>query len=89
MPSAAHFMMTAKVLLFGDAETAERILAAPHPGAAKALGRRCGFDEQIWGEQRFDLVVTGNLAKLGQHPDLWDLTKMSSYDAQIMMTQDL
>jgi ribA/ribD-fused uncharacterized protein len=69
--SAEHFMMTAKALLFGDAETAERILAAPHPGGAKALGRQVrGFDEQRWAEGRFDLVVTGNLAKFGQHPDL-------------------
>lgn len=71
--SAEHFMMTAKALLFGDAETAERIRAAPHPGAAKALGRQVrGFDEQRWAERRFDLVVTGNLAKFGQHPQLRD-----------------
>jgi hypothetical protein len=72
-PSAEHFMMSAKALLFGDTETAERIQAAPNPGAAKALGREVrGFDEQIWAERRFDLVVTGNLAKFGQHPDLRD-----------------
>jgi hypothetical protein len=71
--SAEHFMMTAKALLFGDAGAAERILAAPHPGAAKALGREVrGFDERLWAERRFDLVVAGNLAKFGQHPDLRD-----------------
>ena len=37
--SAEHYMMAAKALLFDDAETAERIRQAPHPGAAKALGR--------------------------------------------------
>jgi hypothetical protein len=57
----------------GDAETAERIRTAPHPEAAKALGREVrGFDEQLWAERRFDLVVAGNLAKFGQHPDLRD-----------------
>jgi hypothetical protein len=71
--SAEHFMMVAKALLFGDAETAERIKAAPDPQAAKALGRDVrGFDEQLWAERRFDLVVTGNLAKFGQHQDLGD-----------------
>jgi len=66
-------MMAAKAMLFGDAETAERIRAAPHPGAAKALGRQVrGFDEQRWAERRFSLVVTGNLAKFGQHPELRD-----------------
>jgi len=71
--SAEHFMMAGKALLFGDTETADSIRSAPHPRAAKALGRQVrGFDEQRWAEQRFDLVVTGNLAKFGQHPELRD-----------------
>lgn len=71
--SAEHFMMAAKALLFGDSETAKRIRAAPHPGTAKELGRQVrGFDEEHWVARRFDLVVTGNLAKFGQHPDLRD-----------------
>jgi predicted NAD-dependent protein-ADP-ribosyltransferase YbiA (DUF1768 family) len=38
-------------LLFGDAETAERIRTAPHPAAAKSLGRQVpGSDEQRWAE---------------------------------------
>jgi ribA/ribD-fused uncharacterized protein len=70
-PSAEHFMMAAKALLFGDAETATRIREAQHPGAAKALGRQVrGFQEQRWAEQRFEVVVTGNLAKFSQHLDL-------------------
>jgi len=70
-PSAEHYMMAAKARLSGDAEAVEKILAAPHPGAAKALGRQVrGFDERRWAEHRFDAVVAGNLAKFGQHPDL-------------------
>jgi ribA/ribD-fused uncharacterized protein len=70
-PSAEHFMMAGKASLFGDAETAAKIREAPHPGAAKALGRQVrGFHEQRWAEHRFDLVVTGNLAKFSQHADL-------------------
>lgn len=69
--SAEHFMMAAKARLFGDEEAAERIRAAAHPGQAKALGRQVlGFAEQRWAAERFELVVTGNLAKFGQHPDL-------------------
>lgn len=69
--SAEHFMMAGKARLFGDVETAEKIIAAPHPHAAKALGRRVrGFDEGYWAKHRFDLVVTGNMAKFGQHPGL-------------------
>ena len=71
--SAEHYMMAAKARLSGDAETAGKILAAPHPGAAKALGRQVrGFDEQRWAEHRFDAVVAGNLAKFGQHRQLRD-----------------
>ena len=70
-PTAEHFMMAGKARLFGDAETAEAIRQAPHPGAAKALGRQvAGFDDQRWAEQRFGIVVTGNLAKFSQHPKL-------------------
>jgi ribA/ribD-fused uncharacterized protein len=69
--TAEHFMMAGKALLFDDLAAAERIVQAPHPGAAKALGRQVrGFDEQLWAEKRFAIVVTGNLAKFSQHPDL-------------------
>jgi ribA/ribD-fused uncharacterized protein len=69
--SAEHFMMAAKADLFGDAMTAARIRAAPDPAAAKALGRQVrGFGGQRWAAERFGVVVTGNLAKFGQHPDL-------------------
>ena len=72
-PTAEHFMMTAKARLFGDAEMAARIPVAGHPQEAKALGRRVrGFDEQLWAQRRFDLVVAGNVAKFGQHPALRD-----------------
>ena len=65
--------MAAKARLSGDAEAVGKILAAPHPGAAKALGRRVrGFEEQLWAEHRFDVVVAGNMAKFGQHRQLQD-----------------
>ncbi|MEU4575776.1 NADAR family protein [Nonomuraea sp. NPDC023979] len=66
-----HYMMAHKAWLFGDEEAAARILAAPHPGAAKAAGREVrGFDEEVWCDRRFDVVVRGNLAKFGAHPGL-------------------
>jgi ribA/ribD-fused uncharacterized protein len=71
--SAEHYMMAAKARLSGDAEAGGKILAAPHPGAAKALGREVrGFDEQLWAEHRFGVVVAGNMAKFGQHRQLRD-----------------
>jgi ribA/ribD-fused uncharacterized protein len=70
-PSAEHFMMAGKASLFGDEQTAARIRAITDPAKAKALGREVrGFDEQRWTAERLRIVVTGNLAKFGQHPDL-------------------
>ncbi|RVX40346.1 hypothetical protein EDD27_2751 [Nonomuraea polychroma] len=69
--SAEHYMMAHKAWLFGDDETATKILAAGHPGEAKKLGRTVsGFDEAVWQARRFDIVVRGNVAKFGQHADL-------------------
>lgn len=71
--TAEHFMMAGKARLFGDETIAEQVLAAPSPGAAKALGRQVrGFDRARWEACRFDLVVAGNVAKFGQHPELRD-----------------
>ncbi|WP_030486984.1 NADAR family protein [Micromonospora chokoriensis] len=69
--TAEHYMMWRKATLFGDRAVAEKILAAPHPHAAKALGGRvAGFDQQTWNEHRSAIVVAGNLAKFDQHPAL-------------------
>lgn len=70
-PTAEHFMMAEKAALFGDEEARRVILAAPTPGTAKAWGRRIrGFDEEQWSAQRFAIVVRGNRARFGQHPEL-------------------
>jgi ribA/ribD-fused uncharacterized protein len=72
-PTAEHFMMHRKARLFGDEQIAARILAAPHPGAAKTLGRQVGgFDDAVWNAHRYDIVVAGNTEKFGQHPELCD-----------------
>ncbi|MEV6140127.1 NADAR family protein [Nocardia sp. NPDC051990] len=69
--TAEHYMMWGKAMAFGDTEVAERILAAGHPKQAKGLGRRVrGFSEIIWDASRFDIVVTGSVAKFGQHEEL-------------------
>jgi ribA/ribD-fused uncharacterized protein len=69
--TAEHFMMQRKALLFADAATAARIIEAPHPGEAKALGRAVrGFDEGVWKRERLEIVVAGNLAKFSQNPML-------------------
>lgn len=69
--TAEHWMMAEKARLFGDHAAAGRAVAAPHPGAAKRVGREVrGFDAAVWEERRFGIVVAGNRAKFGQHADL-------------------
>lgn len=69
--TAEHFMMAEKATLFGDAATRDRVLQAPSPGAAKALGRHVkGFDEEQWIAHRYSIVVRGNEAKFSQNPEL-------------------
>ena len=66
-PTAEHFMMAEKARLFADDETRARILTAGNPKTAKQLGREVkGFDVQLWEQERFGLVVEGNLAKSRQ-----------------------
>jgi ribA/ribD-fused uncharacterized protein len=72
-PSAEHWMMVKKALLFQDAEVARQILAATDADMAyvKSLGRKVrGFDEAIWVAKRDEIVLEGNLLKFRQNADL-------------------
>jgi ribA/ribD-fused uncharacterized protein len=69
--TAEHYMMWRKAMLFGDGEIAGQVLTAAHPRRAKDLGRQVrGFDQHLWEQQRFDIVVDGSVAKFGQHESL-------------------
>ncbi|KUL41207.1 NADAR family protein [Actinoplanes awajinensis] len=69
--TAEHYMMWGKATLFGDTAMAAQILACGHPRQAKTLGGRVArFDQQVWNDHRVAIVVTGNLAKFHQNPDL-------------------
>lgn len=72
-PTAEHFMMAAKARLFNDEEVRAKVLAAPTPGAAKALGRKvAGYVDEVWLEHRFAIVCRANIEKFGQNPTLRD-----------------
>lgn len=70
-PTAEHYMMFQKALLFRDDQAAEKILAAKSPAIAKKLGRTVkGFVQGAWDEERLRFVADGNEAKFDQHPRL-------------------
>lgn len=69
--TAEHWMMAQKAALFNDDEIRQQVLAAQSPGEAKQLGRQVrDFDEAIWTNRRYDLVVQGNWHKFSQHEAL-------------------
>jgi ribA/ribD-fused uncharacterized protein len=77
-PTAEHFMMAEKAALFGDLEARQQVLHAKNPSTAKALGRQVrGFDEAIWLENRFSIVVRASQAKFMQNPELKQFLKQT------------
>lgn len=70
-PTAEHWMMGKKALLFQDQASFNKILKAKSPGEAKALGRQVnGFDEKTWILNRNRIVLEGSLHKFSQNPPL-------------------
>jgi len=69
--TAEHYMMAGKARLFNDIDAFEKIIRTKDPGKAKHLGRTIkGFSEELWKKKRFDIVVSGNMAKFSQNPKL-------------------
>ncbi|KZN40115.1 hypothetical protein N483_18170 [Pseudoalteromonas luteoviolacea NCIMB 1944] len=69
--TAEHYMMYHKAKLFGDYDACEKVLSARSPAKAKAIGREVlGFEQTLWDEKRFEIVVNANLAKFSQNADL-------------------
>lgn len=71
--TAEHFMMSEKARTFGDEAVRARVQSARTAAEAKALGRQVtGFDEGIWNQERFSVVVAANQAKFSQNASLRD-----------------
>lgn len=68
---AERFMMAEKARIFGDEEIRQQILQEYSQMAMKKLGRKVrNYDDAIWKEKRFDVVVRGNIAKFSQNEKL-------------------
>ncbi|MCG2615768.1 NADAR family protein [Terrimonas sp. NA20] len=67
--TAEHWMMAGKARMFNDEQTLTKIISAGSAPEAKKLGREVsGFDPQKWDEEKYPLVVKGNLAKFSSNP---------------------
>ena len=69
--SVEQYMMYEKAMLFGDAETAEKVLKVHDAAEIKALGRQVkNYDDGKWNGIRQIVVYIGALAKFSQNPEL-------------------
>jgi hypothetical protein len=72
-PTAEHFMMYGKAMLFNDYEVAQKILVASHPRDVKALGKKVeNFSDRKWNPARLDIVYQANYYKFTQNLKLKD-----------------
>jgi ribA/ribD-fused uncharacterized protein len=66
-----QYMMAEKARLFEDKEIEEKIMSSNDPNEIKGLGRRVrGFDEGIWNNIKYSIVVNGNYNKFMQNEKL-------------------
>ena len=69
--TAEHYMMYGKAKLFDDIGTAAKIIKAETANEVKKLGREIKkFDQAVWDEEKFNIVVYGNLEKFSQNKKL-------------------
>lgn len=73
--SSEQYFMWKKAKTFGDEETAKKILKRGHnPRTAKALGREVrNYDNEIWDDLRYDVMVDANYYKYSQNKDLKEM----------------
>lgn len=69
--NSEQYFMYVKAIVFGDYDVADGILATKDPKKAKALGRAVkGYDDKVWNEMRYKVMVDANKAKYSQNEDL-------------------
>lgn len=69
--NSEQWMMYQKAKIFGDDETAQKILASTSPKEVKDFGRKVkNYNDTIWNGVRQIVVYEGLKAKFEQNPDL-------------------
>ncbi len=66
-----QYLMRQKANLFGDTETAQKIMKAETPRAMKDFGKNVkNFSDDTWKSKAEDIAIKGALEKFKQNPDL-------------------
>lgn len=73
--NSEQYFMWMKAVTFGDETMAEQILKfGANPKTAKALGRKvANYDDKVWNEKRYQVMVDANLYKYSQNEELKEL----------------
>jgi len=69
--NSEQYFMYMKAVIFGDKEVAKKILDTKSPKKAKELGRIVkGYDDKVWNDIRYKIMVDANKAKYSQNEGL-------------------
>ena len=67
-----QWMMFNKAMVFKDGAIAEKIVSTTDPWAIKRYGRQvANFDDDVWMERAYDIVLQGNRAKFQQNSQFY------------------
>ena len=76
-----QYFMFMKAIVFGDDDIAKQILEDGNPKKVKALGRKVqNYDEQVWNDKRYQIMLKANVAKFSQNEDLKQLLLSPEYE---------
>ena len=69
--TAEHYMMVEKARLMGHWKIVKAMLKCKSPRKVKSLGRKVTpWNENLWLQERENIVTRGNMFKFSQHPTL-------------------
>ena len=72
--NSEQYFMYIKARTFNDKETADKILKTKDPKKAKSLGREVkNYDDKVWNEMRYKVMVDANKLKYSQNDELKEL----------------
>ena len=82
--NSEQYFMWMKALTFGDELMAEQIIKyGSNPKTAKALGRKVSnYDDKVWDEKRYDVMVEANMLKYSQNKELKELLLNKEFDGK-------
>ncbi|MTI30960.1 NADAR family protein [Xanthovirga aplysinae] len=82
--TAEKWMMFKKAELFKDEVILKKIITVNDPKEIKSLGRQIkNFDQEVWNEHKYGIVLEGNFLKFNQNDTLKDFL-LNTDDAVIV-----